>query len=143
MKPTCSCGKFPASHGEIPPRVLVIDNEPLVQWSLTAGLRVAGFDAVAAGDVAEARELARQLPRPEVVLLDARLWGADPRQLLEEIRALSPQCEFLVLAVAGHDVTLPPWDNVAVVRKPFDLHAVVQLVGAALPCAGHGHRLAV
>jgi DNA-binding response OmpR family regulator len=114
------------------PRVLVVDNEPLIRWSLTAGLRLAGFDAVSAADAFEARTLARQHPPPDVVLLDARLWDADPRQLLEEIRGISPLCRFLILAVAGREVTLPVGANVAVIGKPFDLHDVVHVVRAEL-----------
>jgi two-component system, OmpR family, response regulator len=110
------------------PRVLVVDNEPLIRWSLTTGLRLAGFDAVSAADAFEVRTLARQHPSPDVVLLDARLWDADPRQLLEEIREIAPLCRFLVLSVAGREATLPAWKNVAVIRKPFDLHHVAQLV---------------
>jgi len=142
MMPTCSCGEFPAAGAEISPRVLVVDNEPLVRWSLTTGLRLAGFDAEPAANAAEARTLARQSPRPDVVLLDTRLWDTDPRQLLDEIRQISPQCRFMMLAVAGQEVGLPPWDGVAVIRKPFDLHDVVRLVQAALTCAVHGGRLA-
>ena len=101
MIPTCDCGTFPGARAEIPPRVLVVDDEPLVCWSLTTALRLAGFDAHSAADAAEARTLARQTPLPDVVLLDVRLWDTDRRQLLAEIREPSPHCRFLILAVAG------------------------------------------
>ena len=143
MMPTSTCGEFPAAAPKVFPRVLVVDGEPLVRWSLTTGLRLRGFDAESAGDAAEARTLARQPPRPDVVLLDARLWDADPRQLLDEIREMSPHCRFLILAVAGQEVALAPWDGVAVIRKPFDLYDVVRLVEEALPCAAHGGGIAV
>ena len=133
MMPTCSCGRFPALRAEIPRRVLVIDDEPLVRWSLTTGLQLAGFDAIAVSDASEALAAARRLP-PDAVLLDVSLWKTDPRHLLEEIRELSPQCQFLILAVDGQAVTLPPWDDVGVIRKPFDLDAVVQRVAAAVRC---------
>jgi two-component system response regulator PrrA len=142
MMPTGSCGKIPAMCAGSSPRVLVVDDEPLVRWSLTAGLRLAGFDAVPAADASEARRLAAAQPRPAVVLLDVSLWEADPRQLLDEIRGVSPECQFLILAVAGQEVALPPSDHVRVLRKPYDLDEVVRLVEAALPAAAHGHRLA-
>ena len=41
MMPPCSCGEFPAAGAKISPRVLVVDNELLVRWSLTTGLRLA------------------------------------------------------------------------------------------------------
>ena len=142
MMSTSIAGKFPITRAEIPPRVLVIDDEPLVRWSLTAGLQLAGFDAIAIGDASDARRVAAQLPGPRVDLLDVRLWGTDPRALLEDIRRVSPQCRFLILAVAGQDVTLPPWDGIQVIRKPFDLHDVIWLVEAAVQCPAHTDRLA-
>lgn len=143
MMPLCSCRKFPRVHSEIPPRVLVLDDESLVRWSLTMGLRRAGFAADSAADPAEALQLAAQRPSPDVVLLDAALWGADPFVLFEEIRALAPRCRFLILAVAGQELRLPPWDDVGVIRKPFDLSDVVRVVQETVPCAGHSDRLAV
>jgi DNA-binding NtrC family response regulator len=143
MMPSCSCGRFPPGRGEIPPRVLVIDDEPLVRWSLAAGLQLAGFDAVAVADESETRRLAALFPLPAVVLLDVSLWKADARQLLEDIRRLSPNCRFLILAVAGQTVALPPWDGVEVIRKPFDLDEVVRLVASAVRCPAHSAKIAV
>ncbi len=51
---------------------------------------------------------------------------------------MSPQCRFLILAVAGQEFASAPWDSVAVIRKPFDLHEVVRLVEATLPSAPTG-----
>ena len=143
MTPICSCGKFSLTRAKILPRVLVIDDEPLVRWSLVAGLRHAGFDAVPAGTPDEARALARLAPAADVVLFDIGLWGADPRALLEEIRSATPHGRILILAVEGRELALPPWDQVEVIRKPFDLHAVVRRVEAGLTCPRHGEKLAV
>jgi DNA-binding response OmpR family regulator len=134
MMPTYFRGEFPAAVARSSPRVLVVDNEPLVRWSLATGLRLSGFDAGSAADAAEARGLARQGPPLDAVLLDARLWDADPRALLAEIRATAPHCRFLILAVAGQDVDLAAWDAVAMIRKPFDLHDVVHRVQTELTC---------
>jgi DNA-binding NtrC family response regulator len=122
--------------------VLVVDDEPLVRWSLTTGLRLAGFDAVPAADVSETLAQAALPPRPAVVLLDVSLWNADPRQVLAEIRSIAPDCRFLILAVEGQAVALPPWDNVSVVRKPFDLDEVVRLVEDIIPCVARQDRRA-
>lgn len=143
MNSSCSCGKFPTTRAKILPRVLVIDDEPLVRWSLVAGLQHAGLDAVPAAAPDEARALARQVPRPDVMLLDVALWGVDPRAFIEELRATAPHGHLLLLAVEGRDVDLPPWDDVEVIRKPFDLHAVVNRVRAAVFCPTHGEALAV
>lgn len=141
MGSRCSCGEFPATRAEVLSRVLVIDEEPLVRWSLVAGLRHAGFDAVAAGTPENAIRLAGERPLPDVVLLDLGLWGADPLRLLEDIRQRAPRSRILLLAVAGDDIALSICDDLEVIRKPFDLHAVVDRVKSVLLCSAHGARL--
>jgi DNA-binding response OmpR family regulator len=134
-----SGGKIHEAGGEILPRVLVADDEPLVRWALVTGLRHAGFDAVPAGTPEDARRLAREAPQPLVVLLDVSLWGADPRELLATIRESAPGCRVLLLAVEGQPI--PDVEHVEVIRKPFDLPAVVARVQAALPYSAQGAKL--
>lgn len=141
MDTTCSCGKVPARLAKIPPRVLVVDNEALVRWSLAAGLRAAGFEALPAADADEALGLARSSP-PDVVLFDIRLWNTDPGRLLAELREAAPACRFLILAVTGHDIPYARFEGVEVIRKPYDLHDVVRTVEEAV-CAVHRMKPAV
>lgn len=143
MKSTCSCGEFPAAPAKILPRVLVIDDEPLVRWALVAGLRHAGFDATAASCPEEAKMLTARHPQPDVVLLDISLWGVDTRRLFEDIRFAAPESRILILAVDGQDVRLSPFDDAEVIRKPFDLNSVVALVGDTLSCPTHRARRAI
>ena len=141
MTRTCSSGKFPSTRAEIHPSVVVIDDEPLVRWSLVAGLRHAGFDAVPAATPEEAWGAGPSAP--DVVLLDVRLWGRDTQRLLEEVRSLSPRCRILLLAVEGQDVTLSGWNDVDVIRKPFDLNGVVRRVEEVLACPPPDVRMVV
>jgi Response regulator containing CheY-like receiver, AAA-type ATPase, and DNA-binding domains len=131
MRPLSPCGKVPTARAKLPARVLIIDNELLVRWSLSAGLGLAGFEAVTASSGAEALTLARQPPHPDVVLLDSRLYDTDPAALLEDLRLAAPRCRFLMLTTAGQEMPTPPWDGIIVIRKPFDLAEVVRLVDAA------------
>ena len=128
MIPLSGCGKVHVERQKIPARVLVIDDEPLVRWSLVSGLRSAGFDAIAASSGDEAIRSARQSPPPEVILLDFRIFGSDLRTLVAELRAIAPDCRFLVLATAGQDVLFVSQNRLTVVQKPFDLSDVVRLV---------------
>lgn len=141
MNITCSCGKSHARLAKIPPRVLVVDDEPLVRWSLAAGLRAAGFEAVPVSDAAEALDLARG-SAPDVVLFDIRLWNTDPGRLLADLREAAPACRFLILAVTGQEIPYARFAGVDVIRKPYDLHDVVRTVEAAV-CAVHRMKPAV
>lgn len=141
MDTTCSCGKFPAPPAKIPARVLVVDDEPLVRWSLVAGLRAAGFAALAVTDAAEAIKLATT-DQPDVVLFDIRLWNTDPARLLADLRQAAPTCRFLILAVTGQEIPCASFEGVDVVRKPYDLGEVVRTVQATV-CPPHQMQTAV
>lgn len=131
MMSTMPCGENLTTGSENPPRVLVVDDEPLVRWSLRAGLRHAGFDAVSAADSMEARRVASEVPQPSVVLLDIGLWGTDTRALLDDLRLALPGSRFIILATRGQ--ALPgPCEGMTVLRKPYDLTDVVRLVRTAV-----------
>ena len=132
MMPLSRCGKVPTLRAKSPARVLIIDDELLVRWSLSTGLRLAGFDTVTASSSAEALTLARQAPHPDIVLLDSRLYGSDPAVLLEDLRLAAPLCRFVILTTSRHEMPVPPWNGITVITKPFDLVDVVRVVTANL-----------
>ena len=135
--PSSCCGKCPTGRAKSPARVLIIDDEPLVLWSLSTGLRLAGYDTLTASSSAVALTLARQPPHPDVVLLDSQLYDGDPARLLDELRLAAPRCRFVMLTTSGHETPTHGWDDIAVITKPFDLAEVVRLIGVAVaspPC---------
>ena len=121
-------GKVRTRPANPPGRVLVVDDEPLVCWSLSAGLRDAGLATDTASTAAEALELAALRPQPDAILLDSRLHGCDPAALLRQLRITAPQCRFLLMTTDRY--ATPPANDVSLVRKPFDLVDVVRQVGA-------------
>lgn len=137
MMPPTTCGESRSSHDKFPSRVLVVDEEPLVCWSLATGLRQAGFDIDVASTAAEALVLARVAPHPDAVLLDLRLHECNPGVLLHQLRVAAPNCRFLVMTTERHETPAPPYDAV-VIRKPFDLAAVIRLVNQTLSAATSG-----
>jgi DNA-binding NtrC family response regulator len=132
MMPSSCCGKVHTASAKSPARILIVDDEPLVRWSLCAGLRSAGFDAEGASSGPDALSLAREYPEPDVVLLDLRLYDADPWMLLEEFGRIAPHCRFLLLATAGQEMPALARKTVMVIEKPFDLADVVRLVDKTL-----------
>jgi DNA-binding response OmpR family regulator len=115
----------------IPVRVLVVDDESLIQWSVCTALASAGFDAVGARTRDEALRIAAEWPPPKVVVLDITPDG-DGRELMTDIRSIYPDCHFLVMSTARRaGVTWPQTTGVRIVEKPFDLAELVRLVDAA------------
>ena len=133
MMPSLPCEKVRVGRAEFRARILVVDDEALVRWSLSSGLHAAHFDVVTASSAGEALKLARESPRPDVVLLDLHLYGAEPYALIEEMRSVAPQCRFLVLTTSAQAAPIARRAGVTVVTKPFDLDAVVELIGFIAP----------
>lgn len=126
-----SPAKNSTARGVIPIRVLVVDDEPLIQWSVCTALVAAGFDAVAARTAEEARRCAAEWPPPKVVVLDIHPDGGG-RELMTDIRKIYPDCRFLVMSTARRSGDAWPQTNgVQTVEKPFDLAEVVRLVDQA------------
>lgn len=123
-----SPAKNSTARGVIPIRVLVVDDEPLIQWSVCTALAAAGFEAIAARTAEEARRCAAEWPPPKVVVLDIRPDGGG-HELITDIRKIYPDCRFLVMSTARRSgYAWPETNGVQTVEKPFDLAEVVRLV---------------
>lgn len=120
-------GTFRIAPAEFLGRVLIVDDEALVCWSLATGLRQAGFVAETAATAAEAIRAAGSRPHPDAIVLDSRLHDCDASMLIRELRAVAPTCRFLVMTTDRHDVPAGGYDGL-IVRKPFDLPDVVRQV---------------
>jgi DNA-binding NtrC family response regulator len=116
----------------MPGLVLVVDDEPLVRWSLGERLRQEGYEIREAGTGKQARaQFADADGRRLVVLLDLRLPDADGLTLLDELRRQHPG--WRVIIFSAH--VTPEISTEALSRgalhvggKPFDLDEVVGLV---------------
>lgn len=123
-------------------RVLVVEDEPLLQWAVSEALSSAGHVAAQASDGASARQaLAVAGPPFDVVLLDLCLPDCRDLTLLSSIRHLSPATAVVMMTAHGTPATVDEARRLgvsAVLDKPFDLdrlHGI--LVGA---CEAHQCR---
>ena len=115
----------------IPNRVLIVDDEPLILWSLCTALEAAGFEAVSASNGVEARHAAAEWPPPRVAVVDL-LGINDAGDLLEFVRRIYPDCKFVLMTTARRGLTEHDNDWVRVVEKPFDLHKLITLISGWL-----------
>lgn len=123
-----------------PPRVLVVDDEPLIRWSVAETLGDRGYLVVEEGDARGARSAVRNADEQfDVVLLDYRLPDSDDLSLLASIRTLSPEAQIILMTAFGRpEVVRGALDLGAyrVISKPFEMQAIADLVAQA--CGG-GH----
>lgn len=127
--PLSPCGKVHALPVRVRGRVLIVDDEPLVRWSLASGLRAGGFDTVSAACGNEALAAACATPPPAAILIDLDMHDTDVQLLVGQILTLAPACRVLALTTLAPDAPgRAPWRDVTQIRKPFDLANVVRLV---------------
>jgi len=119
----------------IMPVVLVVDDEPLIRWSLSEGLTDSGYVVRLAGNAAEARAALSILGRqPLVVLLDLRLPDVVDLSLLAEIRSRWPDVRVVMMSAHGTADDVNRATDLGAIRfveKPFDVTEVVKIVGEA------------
>jgi len=107
-------------------RVLVVEDEPLIRWSIAETLARMGHTVIEADDAASAVRTLGEMPDPaDVVLLDYRLPDSNDLSLLATIRRLAPHSAVVMMTAYGTpDVTRGALELGAygVVDKPFDMH---------------------
>lgn len=117
-----------------PPRVLVVDDERLVRWSVAETLGDQGYEVREAGDAATAlREF--DSGGADVVLLDVYLPDSDDLGVLAAMRRLSPETPIIVMTAHGSPALVErarALGAFTVLDKPFELNNLGRLVECAL-----------
>ena len=114
-------------------RVLVVDDEQLIRWSLVERLREDGYDILEAGTAAEAVERADQ--GVDLVLLDYKLPDDDGLTVLKKLRDLDPDTLVIMLTAHRSVETIVEAMKAGAfdyATKPFDLDDVALRVSRAL-----------
>jgi len=105
--------------------VLVVDDEPLIRWSIAETLGAAGHRVTEAQDAASALQALVDAPDPDLVLLDFRLPDSSDLGLLAKIRQVAPAAKVIMMTAFGTpDVTAGALKLGAskVLNKPFNMH---------------------
>jgi DNA-binding NtrC family response regulator len=117
-------------------RVLVVDDEPLIRWSVRQGLLQRGHIVAEASCAAEAVTRLRQAPdRFDVVILDYRLPDCRNLALLDEVRRLAPNSAVVVMTACADELVKTEAVGrgaLAVLGKPFQVRALVSLIESAV-----------
>lgn len=113
-------------------RVLVVEDEALIRWSIAETLAHGGHTVVEAGNATTAvRALSDAREPVDVVLLDYRLPDSNGLGLLADIRRLVPESAVVMMTAFGTpELTQGALELGAyrVVNKPFDIHGLESLV---------------
>ena len=112
---------------------LVVDDEPLICWSLVRFLEARGFRARSVGSGELALALLREWP-VDLLITDVRLPGMDGLELAR--RCQDVRAHQLVILVTGSAFPRLPTDLdrlgvLGVIEKPFILDALAHLLASA------------
>jgi CheY-like chemotaxis protein len=114
-------------------RILVVDDEALIRWSLAETLVACGHDVAEAADAATAVSMASAASF-DVVFLDLRLPDSSDLTLLSKIRHLAPRTRVILMTAYGtSEVSQGAMDLGAcrVVTKPLEMNDVAALASDA------------
>jgi two-component system, NtrC family, response regulator AtoC len=117
-----------------PARVLVVDDERLVRWSIAETLMARGYSVAEACDARSAMQEIDAEDATDLVLLDLRLPDADDLRVLARIRQKAPGTPVILMtAFATREIVEEATAlGASVVAKPFDLNDLAVDVERAL-----------
>ena len=122
-------------------RILVVDDEALIRWSLAEILSEFGHKVVEVGDGRGTERAVRSAsPAFDVVLLDYRLPDSNDLSLLASIRTWAPHTQVILMTAFGRpEVVRGALELGAfrVISKPFEMGDIANLVVQA-HAAGFG-----
>ena len=127
---------FPLMEEKSPAlRVLVVDDEALIRWSIVETLTDLGCSVVEAGDGEGALRTLTAPSKPvDVIVLDYRLPDSDNLTLLSTIRRVAPASQVIMMTAYGTpDVVKGALDLGAhrVMSKPFEMREMASAVQQA------------
>ena len=115
-------------------RVLIVDDEPLIRWSMTETLIAEGHSVVEAGNAKEAILRVSGQPAPDVILLDLYLPDSVDLNLLESIRRAAPRSAIVMMTAYGNPEVAAGAIRLGayrVVNKPLEMGDLATLIQEA------------
>jgi len=115
-------------------RILVVDDEHLIRWSLEQSLKKQGYDVVTAASGEDALKHVHE-DAPELVLLDIQLPGMDGLEVLEKIKEIDSDIIVVMVTALGVLETAVKAMRLGAhdyINKPFNLDELSIIVKKAL-----------
>jgi DNA-binding NtrC family response regulator len=120
---------------KLPLRVLVVDDEPLIRWSVAETLADLGMEVQQAVDAASAiRAIESAGPAFDVIVLDLRLPDMDDLTLVSTIRQRLPATAVILMTAFGTPEVVADARDLGVtdiLSKPFEMAELSRAVLAA------------
>jgi len=115
-------------------RILIVDDEALVCWSLSRALQEEGYEVSTVQSGEEALDIMTEC-KFDLVVTDLRLPQLNGMDLLREIKRRFPQCKVLMISAFGTPKVRDEAMKEGVLQffdKPFDIKELRESVRSAL-----------
>jgi DNA-binding response OmpR family regulator len=115
-------------------RILVLDDEKLIRWSLDKILSQEGYEVDTAADLTDALKLADGRPY-ELIITDLEICGDQAKMFFTAMRAKQPEGRIVVLTALAKDLaerTLNGIATCAILEKPFTSDEIRSVVKNAV-----------
>jgi len=115
-------------------KILVVDDEHLIRWSLEQNLKKQGYEVLTAGSGEDALRILRE-EIPDLMLLDIQLPGINGMEVLEKVKELDEEIIVImvtalgVLETAVKAMRMGAYDYI---NKPFNLDELAIIIKKAL-----------
>lgn len=115
-------------------KILVVDDEQLIRWSLEQSLKKQGYEVSTAASGEEALKVLRE-EAPDLMLLDIQLPGMNGMDVLEKVKELEEEVIVIMLTALGvletavKAMRLGAYDYI---NKPFNLDELAIVIKKAL-----------
>ncbi len=116
-------------------RVLVVDDEPAIRALVAKIVERAGYAADVAADGAEAQRRVEEHPDYAVIVLDLMMPQVNGFEFIEFLRQRGARRPAVIVITAAPEMSLTrqldPQVVHSIVRKPFDISVLADLIAAA------------
>jgi two-component system response regulator DesR len=126
-------------HRDIPVKVFLADDSPLVRGRVAAMLGDGGIDVVGQAETPQSSIHGILTTRPDVVVLDVQLEGGSGLQVLREVREVAPSISFVVFSNNAGDAYRKRYLGEGADRFLDKTTEFDQLVLAVTDASRHGH----
>jgi DNA-binding NtrC family response regulator len=115
-------------------KILVVDDEHLIRWSLEQNLKKQGYEVVVASNGEEALKQVHEEP-PDLVLLDIQMPGITGLEVLEKVKEIDE--DIVVIMITAHGgletaVSAMRMGAYDYINKPFNLDELAIVIRKAL-----------
>jgi len=115
-------------------KILVVDDEHLIRWSLEQNLKKQGYEVMTAGSGEDALRLLRE-ESPDLMLLDIQLPGISGMEVLEKVKEMEEEIIVIMVTALGVLETAVKAMRIGAydyINKPFNLDELAIVIRKAL-----------